>query len=73
MAKFVRVHKSGVECLLNLDDVTAVIKTKDGRANCVMDYQENIVDEIVDETYEQMCKIIGSAQGGIPMEESRMY
>lgn len=69
MAKFVRVHKSGVEGLLNLDDVTAVIKTKDGRANCVMDYQENIVDE----TYEQMCKIIGSAQGGIPMEESRMY
>lgn len=69
MAKFVRVHKSGVEGLLNLDDVTAVIKTKDGRANCVMDYQENIVDE----TYEQMCKIIGNAQGGIPMEESRMY
>ena len=69
MAKFVRVHKSGVEGLLNLDDVAAVIKTDDGRANCVMDYQENIVDE----TYEQMCKIIGSAQGGIPMEESRMY
>lgn len=69
MAKFVRVHMSGVEGLLNLDDVTAVIKTKDGRANCVVDYQENIVDE----TYEQICRIIGNAQGGIPMEESRMY
>lgn len=69
MAKFVRIHKSGVEGLINLDEVTSVIKTKDGKTLCVIGGYKIILDE----TYEQICKIIGSAQSGIPMEGSRMY
>lgn len=69
MAKFVKCHAEGEEFLVNLDLVVAAIG-REGHAKLL--FQDDSAQE-VDETYEDMKKIIATAQGGLPMDGSRVY
>ena len=68
MAKFVELHYDGDLMLINLDKVDAVMVSANG---ATLLYNGEPQD--VQESYEEVKKIIGSAQGGIPMESGRMY
>lgn len=65
MAKFIEIHRDGRPELINLDYVTLVgpngIIGSDRKLFCP------------DEDYQQLRMIIAAAQGGIPMDRSRMY
>lgn len=68
MAKFVEVHISGEPVLMNIDKVAYASQT---RERCTI-YCNGFIHEI-DEPYLEMKKLIGTAQGGIPMEPGRTY
>lgn len=68
MAKFVELHYDGDPMLINLDKVDAVMISANGAT-----LLWNGEPQDVQESYEEVKKIIGSAQGGIPMEPGRMY
>lgn len=68
MAKFVEVHYNGEALLANLDMVESVTCCCDG-----VRFQVRGSYQMIDESYEEVKQIIGSAQGGIPMEPGRMY
>lgn len=65
MAKFIEIHRDGRPELINLDYVTLVgpngIIGSDRKLFCP------------DEDYQQLWMLIAAAQGGIPMDRSRMY
>lgn len=69
MAKFVKCHAEGEEFLVNLDLMVAAIG-KNGHASLLF---QNDSAQLVDESYEDMKKIIATAQGGLPMDGSRVY
>ena len=69
MAKFVKCHAEGEEFLVNLDLVVAAI-SKNGHASLL--FQDDSA-QLVDESYEDMKKIIATAQGGLPMDVSQVY
>ena len=69
MAKFVELHDRGNPMLINLDKLESVALNGKGKTAIVFcDY-----DMEIDESYEKVKEIIGSAQGGIPMEPGRIY
>ena len=69
MAKFVELHDRGNPMLINLDKLESVASNGKGKTAIVFcDY-----DMEIDESYEEVKLIIGTAQGGIPMETGRMY
>ena len=65
MAKFIEVHRDGRPELINLDHVTYVYE------NMIVGVNDNLFRP--DEDYQQLRKLIATAQGGIPMERSGMY
>jgi len=68
MAKFIEVHQDGLPLLVNIDRMRKV--ELDGkRAMIVFDNDWFSVDE----SYDQLRLMIGSAQGGIPMDQSKAY
>lgn len=69
MAKFVKLHEDGCEMLINLDKVETVEPLCDGGSMLMM----GGCQQFADESYDEIKKIIGAAQGGIPMEPGRMY
>lgn len=69
MAKFVKCHAEGEEFLVNLDLMVAAIG-KNGHASLLF---QNDSAQLVDESYEDMKKNIATAQGGLPMDGSRVY
>ena len=69
MAKFVRLHQDGRSLLVNLDKVIVIVDLEKG--NAIMQLADG--DMEVDEGFEDVAKTVGAAQGGIPMEPSRMY
>ena len=68
MGKFVEVHCSGENMMLNLDSVDSVFPAGRGSAVVIRGDAQTL-----DESYEEIKKLIGTAQGGIPMEPGRMY
>lgn len=70
MAKFIEAHHNCRPFLVNIDKVRAVYPDN-GRT--LIDFNENAGCIEVDETYEHMRLMIGSAQGGIPMDKSKSY
>lgn len=69
MAKFVELHEDGCEMLINLDKVETVEPLGDCGAVLMMGGSQQFADE----PYDKIKKLIGAAQGGIPMEPGRMY
>lgn len=68
MAKFIEVHQDGLPLLVNIDRMRKVdINGK--KAMIVFDNDWFAVDE----AYEQLRLMISSAQGGIPMDQSKAY
>lgn len=62
MAKFVELHDRGNPMLINLDKLESVASNGKGRTAIVFcDY-----DMEIDESYEEVKLIIGTAQGGHP-------
>ena len=61
--KFSRVHWEGEECLINLEWVMGVSK-QEGCTILTFYNQEKV---LVDESYEEICTAIGSAQGTLPL------
>lgn len=70
MAKFIEVHQSSQPLLVNIDMVRDVC-IEEGETTIDFDGDDRWI--VVDETYEQMRLMIGSAQGGIPMDQSTAY
>ena len=70
MAKFAKFHQDGAEVLFNLDHVLAIGKGKEGNTAIVFSLEHM---ETVDEDYEQARQMAATAQGGLPMDHSRMY
>lgn len=70
MAKFIEVHHNGRYLLVNIDEVRAV-RPNNGRTLIDFSTDDSCIE--VDETYEHMRLMIGSAQGGIPMDKSKSY
>lgn len=69
MAKFIEVHgTTGQSILLNIDHVEMVTD----ESECIIYTTEQDVIR-VKESYSQIKLMIGSAQGGIPMEPGRNY
>ena len=69
MAKFVKCHAEGEDFLVNLDLVVAAISVK----GCAKLLFQDDTTQMVDESYEDMKKIIATAQGGLPMDVSLVY
>ena len=65
MAKFIEIHRDGHPELINLDYVTCVFN------NMIVGVNGNLFR--IDEDYQQLRKLISTAQGGIPMDRSGMY
>lgn len=65
MGKFIEVHRDGHPKLINLDHVTYVFN------NMIAGVNDNLF--FTDEDYQQLRKLISTAQGGIPMDRSGMY
>lgn len=68
MAKFIEVHRDGLPLLVNIDRMQKV--DIDGKRAMILFDNDWFT---VDEDYEQLRLMIGSAQGGIPMEQSKAY
>lgn len=68
MAKFIEVHQGGQPMLVNIDMVQKI--SLDGEKAMILFDKDWFT---VDENYEQMRLMIGSAQGGIPMDKSKSY
>lgn len=69
MNKFIEVHdKDGGPLLVNLRHVLSVYGQ--GNASC-METETEVIP--LTESYEQVKRMIGSAQGGIPMERTEQY
>ena len=69
VAKFVKLHQDGRLYLVNLDKVLTIIDLDDGTA--MLQFAD--ADMGVDERFEDVVKTVGAAQGGIPMDPSKMY
>ena len=69
MAKFIEVHKGGTPVLINLDKVEAVCGNDEKRT--VLRIHGN--NQHIDETYDEVRLMIGSAQGGIPLDSGGSY
>lgn len=69
MAKFVKLHQEGLSLLINLDKVIGIEDM--GKGNAILHLVDGDVE--VDESFDDVAKTVGAAQGGIPMEPSRMY
>lgn len=69
MAKFIEVHKDGIPVLVNLDKVDS-ISYLDGKGAYLVMYSDF---QYVDEKYEKLKMMVGEAQGGIPLDPSKMY
>ena len=68
--KFIRVHKKGVEVLVNFDHIAAVVPIPDGRTQIVyIEGSENSIDE----SYEEICLAIGEAQGTLPLRNYKKH
>lgn len=70
MAKFIEVHQDGLPLLVNIDRVRDVCLEED---KTTIDFDGDDGWITVDECYDQLRLMIGSAQGGIPMEQSKAY
>lgn len=70
MAKFARFHQDGEEVLFNLDHVLSIGKSPEGKTAIVFSLEHM---EKVDESYDQARQMAATAQGGLPMDHSRMY
>lgn len=69
MVKFIEVHdKDGGPLLVNLRHVLSVYEQKN--ASC-MEMDVEVIQ--LTESYEEVKRMIGSAQGGIPMERTEQY
>ena len=68
MAKFVEVHANNEAFLLNIENVNYIMRHGN---RCAFSSNGLIMD--LDESYDKIKTLIGSAQGGIPMEPGRMY
>lgn len=70
MNKFIEVHDKdgGFPMLVNLRHVLSVYER--GNASC-METETEVIP--LAESYEEVKRMIGSAQGGIPMERSEQY
>ena len=69
MAKFIELHENGTARMINLDHILHVAPV--GNQTTMMDSRGNLF--WADESYEQVRKLIAAAQGGIPMQPSKMY
>lgn len=72
MAKFIEVHAEGDRFLVNLNAVSFIHEDERGRAELVFNADAGETYN-VDETYDEIRLKIGSAQGGIPMDQSKAY
>lgn len=70
MAKFIEVHQSSQPLLVNIDMVRDVC-FEEGKTMIDFDGDDSWIT--VDECYDQLRLMIGSAQGGIPMDQSKAY
>lgn len=68
MAKFVEVHANNEEFLLNIESVNYIVRHGH---RCAF-YGNGLMMDL-DESYDKIKTLIGTAQGGIPMEPGRMY
>lgn len=71
MEKFIEIHIDGNAMLLNLNRVLEVWHRGDG--TCKISAAAEDVFYTPDEPYERIRQMIASAQGGIPMDHSKMY
>ena len=71
MIKFIEVHDEyGQPFMLNLHHILALYPRSDKNA-CTAETTTDMV--FLQESYEEIRRMVGSAQGGIPMEGSRQY
>lgn len=70
MAKFVEIHIYEGPILINLDKVLLLEKSKSSNGTKI---HMRGADLYASESYDEMKRLIGAAQGGIPMEPGRMY
>lgn len=70
MAKFIEVHTKGDGMLVNLEHVIAIGVGDKGATTILFDDES---DQIVEESYQNIKLMIGSAQGGIPIDTCKMY
>ena len=68
MAKFVEVHANNEAFLLNIENVNYFVRHG---PRCSF-YANGLMMDL-DESYDTIKTLIGSAQGGIPMEPGRIY
>lgn len=77
MAKFIEVHLEGRPIMVNLDYVEEIEKANNGKCtiyqsfNCPDASEQDYIKP--DETYDEVRLMIGSAQGGIPLELGGSY
>lgn len=68
--KFIELHTSGKAFMVNLEQVLRVSPENPGSV-AITDVRGFTVWP--DESYDQIRKLIATAQGGIPMQPSEMY
>lgn len=71
MAKFIEIHAYGTRELLNLNSVTNILESSDGKALIYFTENRGVFIE-PEESYEQVRQMIGATQGGIPINPWRM-
>ena len=71
MVRFIEVHdECGQPFMLNLHHVLALYPRSD-KNTCTAETATDMV--FLQESYEEIRRMVGSAQGGIPMERSEQY
>ena len=69
MAKFVKLHVDGYTLMVNLDKIITIEASDGGKT--IMQADDCYIK--VDDSFYEVMEIVGAAQGGIPMEPSKMY
>lgn len=77
VAKFIELHVQGCPIMVNLDHVEQIVCHDNGSCTIYQCFTipNGLEQDFImpDESYEKVRTIIGSSQGGIPMEPGRMY
>lgn len=77
MAKFIELHLKGNPVMVNLDYVEQIEKRESGKCTIYQSFNcPNVLEQDYikpDETYDEVRLMIGSAQGGIPLELGGSY
>lgn len=74
MAKFIAVHREGQEILVNLDNAATVEPVDGGKGYITLGLcSVETVPILTDESYGRVRQMVATAQGGIPMDHSKMY